>query len=100
MFPNDLLKSEQHDPTQSKLSVYPWRFYGDNKTLKCRFQTSFYSEYPWIEYSIKIRGLNIQLKRMRLLVSAVSFLSWGKGNSPFFSCVKRLKKLSTKHNGP
>jgi len=33
MFPNDLSKSEQHDPTQSKLSVYPWRFYGDNKTL-------------------------------------------------------------------
>jgi len=52
-FPDDLSKSEQHDPTQPKLSVYSWRFYGDDKTLKRRFQTSFYSEYPWIEYSIK-----------------------------------------------
>ena len=25
-FPDDLSKSEQHDPTQPKLSVYPWRF--------------------------------------------------------------------------
>jgi len=23
------------------------------KTLKCRFQKSFHSKYPWIEYSIK-----------------------------------------------
>jgi len=45
-FPDDLLKSEQHDPTQPKLSVYPWRLYEDDKTLKRRFQTSFYSEYP------------------------------------------------------
>ena len=54
-FPDDLSKSEQHDPTQpiGLLSVYPWRFYGDDKTLKRRFQTSFYSEHPWIEYSIK-----------------------------------------------
>src|SRR6218665_429661 len=43
-FPDDLSKSEQHDPTQTKLSVYPWRFYGDDETLECRFQTSFYSE--------------------------------------------------------
>ena len=27
-FPDDLSKSEQHDPTQPKLSVFPWRFYG------------------------------------------------------------------------
>src|SRR6218665_1781015 len=52
-FPGDLSKSEQHDPTQPKLSVYPWRFYGDDNTIKRRFQTSVYSEYPWIEYSIK-----------------------------------------------
>jgi len=51
--PDDLSKSEQHDITQPKLSVYPWRFYGDDKTLKRRFQAFFYSEYPWIEYSIK-----------------------------------------------
>src|SRR6218665_1670062 len=51
--PDDLSKSEQHDPTQPKLSAYLWRFYGDDKTLKCRFQTSFYSEYPRIKYSIK-----------------------------------------------
>jgi len=62
-FPDDLSKSEQHDPTQSKLSLYPWQFYGDDKTLKHR-------------------GLNIQLKRMRLFVSFVSFLSWGKGSFP------------------
>src|SRR6218665_1138893 len=52
-FPDDLSKSELHDITQPKLSVYPWRFYGDDKTLKRRFQTFFYSECPWIEYSIK-----------------------------------------------
>src|SRR6218665_2308639 len=52
-FPDDLSKSEQHDPTHSKLSVYPWRFDGDDKTLKRRFQTSFHFEYLWIEYSIK-----------------------------------------------
>ena len=52
-FPDNLSKSEQHDPTQPKLSVYPWRFYGDDKTLESRFQTSLCSEYPWIEYSIK-----------------------------------------------
>src|SRR6218665_1137895 len=52
-FPDDLSKSEQHDPTQPKLSVCPWQFYGDDKTLKRRFQTSFYSEYPWIDYSIR-----------------------------------------------
>jgi len=42
-FPDDLSKSEQHDRpiTQPKLSVYPWRFYGDDKTLKRRFQTFF-----------------------------------------------------------
>ena len=50
---DDLSKSVQHDITQPKLSVYPWRFYGDDKTLKRRFQTFLYSEYPWIEYSIK-----------------------------------------------
>src|SRR6218665_2024664 len=72
--PDDLSKSEQHDITQPKLSVYPWRFYGDDKTLKRRFQEFFI---------LNIRGLNIQLKTMRLLVSAVSFLSWGKGSSPF-----------------
>jgi len=65
---DDLSKSVQHDITQPKLSVYPWRFYGDDKTLKRRFQTFLYSEYPW----------------MRLFVSAVSLLSWGKGCSPFF----------------
>src|SRR6218665_2365773 len=52
-FPDDLSKSEQHQSTQPKISVYPWRFYGDDETLKRRFQTSFYSEYSWIEYSIK-----------------------------------------------
>ena len=52
-FPDDLSKSEKNDPTQPKLSVYPWRFYGSDKTMKRRFQTSFYSEFPWIEYSIK-----------------------------------------------
>ena len=41
-FPDDLSKSEQHDPTQPNLSVYPWRFYGSDKTLKRRFQTSFF----------------------------------------------------------
>jgi len=41
MFPDDLSKSEQHDPAQLKLLVYPWRFYGDDETLKRRFQTSF-----------------------------------------------------------
>jgi len=45
-FPDDLFKSEQHDQTQPKLSVYPWRLYEDDKTLIRRFQTSFYSEYP------------------------------------------------------
>jgi len=30
-FPDDFSKSEQHDPTESKLSVYPWRFYEDDK---------------------------------------------------------------------
>jgi len=50
---DDLSKSEQHDPTQPKLSVYLWRFYGDVKTLKRGFQTSFYFKYPWFEYSIK-----------------------------------------------
>jgi len=44
IFPDGLSKSEQHHPTQPKLSVYPWRFYGDDETLKRRFQTSFYSE--------------------------------------------------------
>src|SRR6218665_626637 len=73
-------KSEQHDPTQPKLSVYSWRFYGDDKILKRRFQTSFYSEYPWIEYSIKHDA-------------PVRF-------SPFFLVlIKRLKKLSTMYNG-
>ena len=52
-FPDDLSKSEQHDPTQTKLSVYSWRFYGDDETLGGRIQASFYSEYPWIEYSVK-----------------------------------------------
>jgi len=42
-FPHDLSKTEQHDPTQ------PIRLYGDDETLKCRFQTSFYSQYSWIE---------------------------------------------------
>src|SRR6218665_871459 len=77
-FPADLSKSEQHDIgpiTQPKLSVYLWRFYGDDKTLKANFKHLFI---------LNIRGLNIQLKRMRLLVSAVSFLSWGKGSSLFF----------------
>jgi hypothetical protein len=45
-FPDDLSKSEKQDPTQPKLSVYPWRFYGNDKILKRRFQTSFYSEFP------------------------------------------------------
>ena len=39
-------KREQHDPTQPTPLVYPWRFYGHDKTLKRRFQTSFYSVYP------------------------------------------------------
>src|SRR6218665_3295134 len=52
-FPDDLPKSEQHDIAQLKLSVYPGRFYGDDKTLKRRVQAFVYSEYPWIEYSIK-----------------------------------------------
>src|SRR6218665_2458578 len=68
-------KSVGHDITQPKLSAYPWRFYGDDKTLKRRIQTFFI---------LNIRGLNIQLKRMRLLVSVVSFLSRGKVSSPFF----------------
>ena len=33
-FPDDLSKSEQHDPTQPKLSVYPWRLYGELEMLK------------------------------------------------------------------
>ena len=52
-FPDYLSRSQQRDPTQPKLSVYPWRFHGDNNTLKRRFETSFYSEYLWTEYSIK-----------------------------------------------
>src|SRR6218665_1655654 len=83
-------KSEQHDPTQSKLSVYPWRFYGDDKALKRRFQTSFYSEYLWIEYSIK-HDAPVRF--------CCEFLFRGKGSFPFFSCLKRLKKLSTMYNG-
>jgi len=35
-----------------------------------------------------------------MFVSAVSFLSWGKGSSPFFSCLTRLKKPSTKYYEP
>src|SRR6218665_703617 len=65
------------------------RFYDDDKTLKGRFQTSSYSEYPWIGYSIK---------------EDVPFCFcshfWGKGRPTFFLCLKRLKKLSTKYNGP
>src|SRR6218665_4190164 len=38
-------------------------------------------KHPFI---LNIRGLNIQLKRMCLFVSAVSFHSWGKRSSPFF----------------
>jgi len=76
-FPDDLSKSEQHDPTQPKLSVYPWRFYGDDETLESRFQTSSYSEYPWIKYLIK---------EMRLSVSAVA--SGGK-EGLHFSIVLR-----------
>ena len=45
-FPDDLSKREQHDPSQPKLSVYSWQFYGDDETIKRRFQTSFYSKYP------------------------------------------------------
>src|SRR6218665_33075 len=91
-FPDDLSKSEQHDPTHSKLSVYPWRFNGDDKTLKRRFQTSFHSKYPWIEYSIK-EDVPVRF------CCELAFLGEKKLSS-FFSCLKRLKKLSTKYNGP
>src|SRR6218665_2931702 len=70
---NDLSKSEQDDPTQPKLSVYPWRFYGDDETLESRFQTSSYSEYPWIEYLIKEDAP---------ICFCCGF--WGKGRSTFF----------------
>ena len=71
-FPDDLSKSKQHEPTQPKLSVYPWRFYGNDKTLKRRFQTSFHSEYPWIEYSIQQNAAFCFCCRF-----------WGNQSSPF-----------------
>jgi len=71
-FPDDFSKSEQHNPTQTKLSVYPWRFYRSDKTLKRRFQTS---SRP----ILNICELNIELKRM---LSAAA--SGGKGRSAFF----------------
>src|SRR6218665_323969 len=88
-FPDDLSKREQHGPIQPKLVFYLWRFYGGHKIIKRQFQTFCI---------LNIRGLNIQLKRMRLLVSAVS--SGGKEGLRCFYCLKRLKKLSTKYNGP
>jgi len=91
-FPGDLWKSEQHDPNQPKLSVYPSRFHGDVNTLKCRFQISFYSEYPWIQFSIKEDA-------PVCICCELPFLGKRK-LSIFFSCLKRLKKLSTKYNGP
>src|SRR6218665_1364696 len=65
-FPDDLSKSEQHDPTQTKLSVY-----------------------PWIEYSVK--------------EDALFWSCWCFGEKrrfEFFYCLKIIKKLSTKYNGP
>ena len=94
-FPDDLSKSEQHDITQPKLSAYPWRFYGDDKTLKRRFQTCFYYEYPWIEYSIKEDApacfcCELPFLRKRLLTLTLHF----------FSCLKRLKKLAYLRSRP
>src|SRR6218665_3545002 len=52
--------------------------------LEGRFQTSFYSEYPWIEYSVKEDALTAS----------------GEKEGLNFSIVKRIQKLSTKYNGP
>src|SRR6218665_1585964 len=57
--------------------------------LEGRFQTYFYSEYPWIEYSVK--------------EDALFWSCWcfgGKRRFEFFYCLKRIQKLSTKYNGP
>src|SRR6218665_3028203 len=51
----------------------------------------FYSEYPFTEYSIK------EYAPVRF---CCELPFQGKGSSPFFfSCLKRLKKLSTTYNG-
>ena len=67
------------------------RFYGDDKTLKADLKHPF-------RPILNIRGLNIQLKRMRLFVSAVA--SGERKVYIFFYCLESLKKLSTKYNGP
>src|SRR6218665_812287 len=79
-YPLVALRSNPGERAYTNLSVYTWRSHGDDKTLKRRFQTSFYPENPWIEYSIKY---------LQLFVSVVSFLSWGKRSSPFFYLVLR-----------
>jgi len=71
-FPTDISKSGLHSPIQPKLNVYPWKYYGINKSVKRRFQSCFYAEFPWLEYSVQQDAAYCFCCRY-----------WGKENSPF-----------------
>ena len=90
-FPDNLSKSEQHDPTQSKLQFIFGDFMEMMKLLNADLKHVFI---------LNIRGLNIQLKRMRLFVSVVA--SGREEGLHFVFCLKKIQKLSTKQpsNGP
>ena len=52
-FPEDISKGELDSPVQPKLHTYPWKYFGMNKSVKRRFQSSFFAEFPWLEYSVQ-----------------------------------------------
>ena len=52
-FPEDISKGKLDVPVQPKLYEYPWRFFGMTISVKRRFQSCFFVEFPWMEYSVQ-----------------------------------------------
>lgn len=51
--PLDLSQNVIEGPKQPKLNKYPQTSFGSNKNKRMRsFSSNYYSEYPWLEYSI------------------------------------------------
>src|SRR6218665_1979315 len=70
-FPEDISNSILHSPVQPKLHLYPWRYLGCTKSVKRRFQSSFFAEFSWLEYSVQQDAANCFCCRY-----------WGKESSP------------------
>lgn len=52
-FPEDISKGELDNPVQPKLYTYPWKYFGAKKSVKRRFQSCYFAEFPWLEYSVQ-----------------------------------------------